>query len=76
MPNRIGDYLQLQSFTLWGNNLYQNAALVHTITNSGYTTTVSYNVNSYNEITQVTAVIVDSLANTQNITYNLQYQTF
>jgi len=76
LANRIGDYLQLGSFTMWGNNLYQNADLVHTIVNSGYTTNVTYNINSYSEITQMTAVIVDSLANTRNVTYNLQYETY
>ena len=76
LPNRIGDYLQLASFTQWGNNLYQNNDLVHTIDNSGYTTTVTYNINSYNEIAQMTAVIADSLANTQHVTYNLQYETY
>jgi len=76
LANRTGDYLQLTSFSLWGNNLYQNANLVHTIVNSGYTTNVTYNIDSYSNITQMTAVIVDSLANTRNITYNLQYETF
>ena len=76
LANRTGDYLQLKSFTLWGNNLYQNANLVKTITNTGYTTNVSYNIDAYNKITQMTAVIVDSLANTKTITYNLQYEIY
>ena len=76
LANRTGDYLQLKSFTLWGSNLYQNANLVKTITNSGYTTNVSYNIDAYNKITQMTAVIVDSLANTKTVTYNLQYEIY
>ena len=74
--NRMGDYLQLLSFTLWGNNLYQNAHLVKFIQNAGYTTNVSYSIDAYSKVTQVTAVIIDSLANTKTTTYNLQYETY
>ncbi len=74
--NRPGDYLQLNSFTLWGNNLYQNASLVKSISNSGYITNVTYNIDAFNKITQLTAITVDSLANTKTVTYNLQYELF
>ncbi len=76
MANRIGDYLQLNSFTKWGNNLYRNNHLVKSISNSGYTTTLTYNIDAYSKVTQITAKIVDSVANTWTTTYNLQYETF
>ncbi len=75
MANRIGDYLQLTSFTQWGNNIYRNNHLVKSISNAGYTTTINYNIDAYSKITQMTVKIVDSVANTRTITYNLQYET-
>ena len=74
--NRIGDYLQLTSFTQWGNNLYRNNHLVKTISNPGYTTNVTYNIDAYSKITQMTVKIVDSVANTRTTIYNLQYETY
>ena len=76
MANRIGDYLQLNSYTKWGNNVYRNNHLVKSIINSGYTTTLTYNIDAYSKVTQITAKIVDSVANTWTTTYNLQYESF
>jgi len=77
LASRTGDYLQLLSFTKWGGyNLYQNTNLVKSIINSGYTTNVTYNIDAYNKITQMTAKVIDSLANTRTTTYNLQYETY
>jgi hypothetical protein len=73
---RTGDYLQLQSFTLWGYSLYQNSNLVKSIINTGYTTTVSYTIDAYNKITQMRAVVTDSLSNTKTTVYNLQYEIY
>ena len=76
MANRIGDYLQLGSYTKYGNNLYRNNHLVKSISNPGYTTTVEYSIDAYSEISQMRVKVVDSVANTKTTLYNLQYEKF
>src|SRR6202000_3288421 len=50
--NRIGDYLQVCSFTMYGFNIYQYTNLVHTILGSGaFITTATYNIDAYSNIT-------------------------
>ena len=76
LANRPGDYMQLQSFTMYGQNIYQNAHLLKSISCPRTRTTVSYNIDANSKINQATATIIDTVANTQIITYNLQYETF
>jgi len=74
--NRIGDYFQLQSFTTYGTNIYQNANLVKSITNSGYTTNVSYVIDAQSEITQTNVGVTDSLGASWSHVYSLQYDSY
>ena len=76
MTNRPGDYLQIGSFTTYGQNIYQNSHLVKSITCSRTRATINYNIDSYMKINQATVVVVDTFANTQTLTYNIQYQTY
>ena len=76
MAHRTGDFLQLGSYTLWGQNLYQNNHLVKSITNNGYTTNITYSIDAYSKITQMTVAVIDSVANTKTTTYNLQYESY
>jgi len=75
LSNRTGDYFWLQSYVLYGANIYQNADLVNTIKNSGFTKTIAYTINAQSEISQTNAAITDSLGNTYTEVYNLQYGT-
>jgi hypothetical protein len=74
--NRIGDYLQLQSFSIYGANIYQNNNLVKSIKNSGYTKNMTYTMDAQSEITETDVSIVDSLGGTSSLVYKLQYQTY
>jgi len=76
MNNRMGDYLQLKSFLLYGQNLYQNTHLVEEIDNSGSNTSISYIIDAYSKITQTNVVMVDSIGNNYKYTYNIAYETF
>ncbi len=76
MANRIGDYLQLGSYTKYGVNLYRNNHLVKTISNHGYNTSVVYGIDALSMVSQMTVKVVDSVANTKTTTYNLQYEKF
>ncbi len=74
--NRLGDYLQLRSFLVFGQNIYQNSHLVNQIKNSGYTTNIVYAIDAYSKITQTNAVVTDSVGNVFSYTYNLSYENF
>ena len=74
--NRTGDYLQLQSFSTYGSNIYQNANLVNSIKNSGYTKNITYVIDAQSEITQTKVAITDSIGATTSQVYKLQYQTY
>ena len=76
MANRIGDYLQLNSYTKYGVNLYRNKHLVKSISNPGYTTTAVYNIDAQSMVSQMTVKVVDSVANTKTTVYNLQYEKY
>lgn len=75
LPNRTGDYFQLQSFAIYGTNIYQNADLVNSIKNSGFTKTITYTIDAQSKIDQTSAAITDSLGNTYTEVYSLQYGT-
>lgn len=73
--NRPGDYLQLQSFTMYGYNVYQNSHLVESISSQNRHANISYKFDAYNNITQTSVVVVDSVLNKYTYTYDLQYET-
>lgn len=77
LANRTGDYLQLNSFTIYGVNIYQNVHLLYKISSVYNTTTVDYTIDADSKITNSNVVIKDSvLKNTVNEAYKLQYETF
>ena len=75
-PDMIGDYLQINSFTMYGYNIYKVVNLIHTIKETGHTTTVSYGIDAYSNITAATATTIDSIGNTSIGTYSFQYESY
>jgi hypothetical protein len=76
MANRMGDFFQLNSFVLYGQNIYCNAHLAKQITSSGYTTNITYIFDGDSKITQTDAMVSDSVGNTYHYTYKLAYETY
>lgn len=76
LPNRAGDYLQLQSFSEYGVNIYQNAHMLKSMVTSFDTTNVNYAIDGQSKVTQTTAVHTDNLGNTTTQVYKLQYDTY
>ncbi len=76
LPNRVGDYLQLESFSIYGSNIYNNSHLIKTITTPYYTTTIVPTIDADSKITQNVVTTKDLLGNVTTIVYSLQYQTF
>lgn len=74
--NRTGDYLQLESFTKYGVNIYQNSHLVESIAATNRNAYITYDKDSYNKILQTTVVTKDSVLNKYTTTYDIQYETF
>lgn len=74
--NRIGDYLQMTSFTEYGYNLYQNNHLVRKIANANRTTDVDYTFDSDNKINQLNVTTTDSVSNQYLSTYKLTYENY
>jgi hypothetical protein len=75
--NRPGDYFQIESFTTYGVNVYQNAHLIRQIVDqNGPTTNISYTIDADSKITQtyVTKRYPDSTVYTT--VYKLQYEVF
>ncbi len=76
MGNRNGDYLQLRSFLVYGQNIYQNSHLINHTISSGYTNEITYLIDADSKITQTNATVSDSVGNVYYYTYNLAYETF
>jgi len=76
LDERPGDYLQLESFTTYGINLYQQKHMMHAVTNEFTATKVAYSIDADSKVTNTNVVIKDSLTkNTTSIAYKLQYET-
>jgi hypothetical protein len=73
--DRVGDYFQLQSFTTYGVNIFQNAHLLKSITNPGHTTNITYVIDADSKISTTTATTIDSVGHQHVVVYNLQYET-
>ena len=76
MNNRIGDYLQLRSFLVYGVNIYQNSHLLNQTTSSGYINNITYLIDADSKITQTNATVSDSVGDVYYYTYNLAYETY
>ena len=74
--NRTGDYMQIESFTTYGINIYPNQHMVYSMQSPYNTTNVVYNIDADSKVTQITASVKDSLLqNVTNLKYSLQYET-
>jgi hypothetical protein len=73
LADRTGDYLQIESFILYGVNLYQTNHLVKSIANNRYTTTAAYTIDGDSKITEADVNILDVTSNNTNIVYRYTY---
>lgn len=74
--NRTGDWLQLLSFTMYGNNIYRNKHLVESISQSNKNAAISYKIDANNMITQTNVTITDSSLSKYIYRYDIQYETY
>ena len=74
--NRIGDWLQLESFTMYGQNIYRNNHLVESIAARNKNAYIDYKYDAQSKITQTSVVVTDSSMNKRVYTYDLQYETY
>ncbi len=73
LTDRPGDYLQIESFILYGVNLYQTNHLIKSIANNRYTTTAAYTIDGDSKITEADVNILDVTSNNTNIVYRYTY---
>lgn len=77
LTNRIGDYLHLSSFTIYGVNIYENVHMINRIASPLSSTKVDYTIDADSKVTYSSVVIKDSvLKNVVSEAYKLQYETF
>ena len=77
LDNRTGDYLQIESYTMYGSNIYQNAHLVRQIVEqNGPTTNVTYTIDADSKITQTYVTKTDRYFNKFTTVYKFQYATY
>ena len=77
LEDRPGDYLQIESFTKYGVNIYQNAHLLRQIyEENGPTTEVRYTIDADSKITETYVTKTDRLGNKFTTIYKFQYETF
>ncbi len=73
--NRTGDYMQLESFTFYGVNIFQNSHLVESITARNRNAAITYDIDAYSKITRTKVVILDSVLNNFTSVYDIQNET-
>ena len=76
LPNRPGDYLQLNSDLRYGFNFYQNSNLVRSIAYTFDTTKLTYVIDADSKITRTTAVTYDTAHRATTEVYDIQYEKF
>jgi hypothetical protein len=77
LDNRPGDYLQIESFTKYGMNVYQNAHLIRQIVAlNGPKTDVTYTIDADSKITQTYVVRTDEYNDQYTYVYKFQYATY
>ncbi len=74
--NRMGDYMQLISFTMYGTNIYRNKHLVESITARNKNAYITYDIDASSKIKQTKVVLVDSLLNNYTSVFDIQYETY
>lgn len=74
--NRPGDYLYIESFIMYGVDIYQQAHLTKSVTNTGATTNVTYEIDADSKITTTNAHTIDSLNHNIISNYRFQYETY
>jgi hypothetical protein len=74
--NRMGDYMQLESFTFYGQNIFQNSHLVESITARNRNAAISYDIDAFSKITRTKVVVLDSVLNNFTYVYDIQYETY
>ena len=73
--NRIGDYLQICSFTMYGSNIYQYTNLVHYILGTNpLIATVTYNIDAYSNITS--SFVSNAGLTDSTVAYSFQYENY
>ena len=73
--NRPGDYMHIESFIMYGVDIYQQAHLTKSVTNTGSITNVTYEIDADSKITTTNAYIKDSLGHNIISQYRFQYET-
>ena len=75
--DRPGDYLQIESFTTYGVNIYQNNHLVKEIVETkGPTTSITYTIDADSKVTQTYVTKTDQHFNVFTTVYKFQYETY
>ena len=74
--NRIGDYLQIASFTNYGINIYDAAHLTKTVKTIFQNTNVTYDIDADSKIKTATAVTVDTAGALTTTIFSYQYELF
>lgn len=74
--NRIGDYLQLNSFATYGYNFYPNAHMINTITSPFGTTTCTYLIDANNVVTETNVVMATGGVTKMTQKYDLSYNNY
>lgn len=74
--NRNGDWLQIESFTMYGQNIYLNNHLVESISSRMKNAYITYQYDAESKIIQTSAIVTDSMLNKATYTYDIQYETF
>lgn len=76
LDNRPGDYMQIESLTRYGQNIYPNDHLFYSTSSPHNTTRVVYDIDADSKITHINATTKDSLTkNLLNVQYKLQWET-
>lgn len=75
--NRMGDYMQLGSFTTYGVNIYQNTHLIKSIYAKEDTSDITYVIDGDSKITQTHIATKDYTGLIRNTAvYKMQYTTY
>lgn len=76
LPNRTGDYFQLENISRYGFNFMQNSNLIYTLKTPSSTSTFTYVIDADSKITKTTAKIVDTSKSYVISVYDLQYEVY
>lgn len=74
--NRTGDYLQLESMILYGQNIYCNEHLVESISAADKNAYITYRMDADSKIVQASVKTSDKLLNTTDAVYDVQYEQY